>query len=114
LDGEDEQSPGEEAAEAFIGIGYPPAKLQVLLNRADTTGSLDRDQIRTVFGRDPDYAVASDWALVAESNAHGIPFIVAGPDAKVSADIRAVAGRVAAVVGAPPRDAGGRRRRIRA
>ncbi len=100
------------AAQAFIGIGYPPAKLQLLLNRADTMGSLSRDQIRAVFGRDPDHTIASDWALVAESNARGTPFLVTGPEATVSADVRAVAGRVAAIVGAPPRDvvARGRRR----
>ncbi len=103
------------AAEAFIGIGYPASKLQLLLNRADTMGSLSREQIRAVFGRDPDHVVASDWALVAESSVRGLPFIVAGPDAQVSADIRAVASRTAAIVGAPPRDAAAvRRRRARA
>jgi hypothetical protein len=37
--------------------------------------------------------------------------VVVEPDARVSADIRAVAGRVAGVVGALPRDATTRRER---
>lgn len=103
------------AAEAFSGIGYPDAKLQLLLNRADAQGPVSHGQIRAVFGRDPDYTVSSDWTLVAQSNARGVPFVSAGPDAPISADVRAVAGRVAAVVGAPRREKTEReRRRVRA
>ncbi|HEY6056407.1 MAG TPA: AAA family ATPase [Candidatus Limnocylindrales bacterium] len=97
------------AAEAFAGIGYPQPKLQLLLNRADTQGSLSLGQIRKLFGRDPDHTIASDWALVAHSNAQGVPFLAASPDAAISTDMRAVATRVAAVVGAAPRDVVARR-----
>ena len=103
------------AAEAFAGIGYPATKLQLLLNRADTQGSISRGQIRRIFGRDPDHTISSDWALVARSNAQGIPFVVADADAAVSGDLREVAARVAAIVGAAPVDEPVRRRgRVRA
>ncbi len=100
------------AAEAFAGIGYPQPKLQLLLNRADTQGSISLGQVRRIFGRDPDFTISSDWALVAHSNAQGIPFVAASPDATVSVDVRAVAARVAAVMGAAPRDVVARRERL--
>ena len=100
------------AAEAFVGIGYPQPKLQLLLNRADAQGSTSLGQVRRIFGRDPDFTISSDWALVAHSNAQGIPFVAASPDATVSADLRAVAARVAAIQGAGPRDVTTRRERL--
>lgn len=100
------------AAEAFAGIGYPQAKLQLLLNRADAQGSTSLGQVRRIFGRDPDFAISSDWALVAHSNAQGIPFVAANPDATVSVDLRAVAARVTAIKGADPRDVPVRRERL--
>lgn len=100
------------AAEAFAGIGYPQAKLQLLLNRADAQGSTSLGQVRRIFGRDPDFTISSDWALVAHSNAEGIPFLAANPDATVSVDVRAVAARVAAIRGADPRDVPVRRERL--
>ena len=100
------------AAEAFVGIGYPQPKLQLLLNRADAQGSTSLGQVRRIFGRDPDFTISSDWTLVAHSNAQGISFVAASPDATVSADVRAVAARVAAIKGADPRNATVRRERL--
>lgn len=100
------------ASEAFAGIGYPPPKLQLLLNRADAQGSISLAQIRRIFGRDPDHTISSDWAVVAHSNTQGVPFVTNSPDAAVSADVRGVAARVAAVSGAAPRDVIARRERF--
>lgn len=99
------------AAEAFTGIGYSQAKLQLLLNRADTQGSIGAGQIRRVFGRDPDYRISSAWALVAPSNAQGLAFVATSPEAIVSADVRGVAARVASIAGAAPRNSVVRRAR---
>jgi pilus assembly protein CpaE len=99
------------ATDAFTEIGYPPSKIQILLNRADSTGGVSRAQLQRAFGRDPDHEVASDWQLVAQSNGEGVPFVLARPDAQVSADLRVVAERVRSIVGASPPTAGVRRRR---
>jgi pilus assembly protein CpaE len=99
------------ASEAFAGIGYPRSKLHLLVNRSDAQVPAGAGDVHQVFGRDPDHVVSSDWSLVARSNARGEPFVVVEPDARVSADIRAVAGRVAGVVGALPREATTRRER---
>ena len=41
------------ASEAFAGIGYPPSKLQLLVNRADTQGSTSASQPETRKQADP-------------------------------------------------------------
>jgi len=99
------------ATDAFTEIGYPPSKIELLLNRADSTGGVSRGQLRQAFGRDPDHDVASDWQLVTQSNREGVPFVLARPEAQVSADLRAVAERVRSIVGASPSLPAVRRRR---
>lgn len=89
------------AAAAFAAIGYPSAKVRIVINRADSMGCLRPDQLRRALGREPDHVVASDWQLVSGSNQDGIPFIIARPDAPISRDVMALAGAVMEVVGAP-------------
>ena len=88
------------AAAAFAAIGYPPAKVRVVINRADAVGGLRPDQLRRALGRAPDHVVASDWQLVSSSNQEGVPFVVARPEAQVSRDILALGVSVMTVVGA--------------
>jgi pilus assembly protein CpaE len=90
------------AAAAFAAIGYPPAKVRVVINRADAMGGLRPDQLRRALGREPDHVVASDWQLVSASNQDGIPFVVSAPDAPVSRDVAALAASVMTVIGAAP------------
>ncbi|MGA3056849.1 MAG: AAA family ATPase [Candidatus Limnocylindrales bacterium] len=86
-------------AEVFASIGYPPEKMHYLVNRADSTGGLGRDELARALGRKPDFEVVSDGRLVVEANNEGMPFVVASPDAAVSRDVRraaaAIAGRTA-------------------
>jgi pilus assembly protein CpaE len=90
------------AAAAFAAIGYPPAKVRIVINRADAMGALRPEQLRRALGREPDHVVASDWQLVSGSNRDGVPFVVARPDARISRDVMELAGAVMAVVGAAP------------
>jgi pilus assembly protein CpaE len=91
-------------AEAFSSIGYTAEKVHYLVNRADSTGGMSRDELARALGRRPDFEVVSDGRLVVQSNNEGMPFVVASPDAAVSRDVRraaaAIAGRTA---GAPVR-----------
>jgi pilus assembly protein CpaE len=91
-------------AEAFASIGYTSEKVHYLVNRADSTGGMSRDELARALGRRPDFEVVSDGRLVVQANNEGMPFVVASPDAAVSRDVRraaaAIAGRTA---GAPVR-----------
>lgn len=102
------------ALEAFTAMGYSEAKVQVVVNRADTRGGLTRAQITRAIGRGPDSELPSDWQLVSGANAEGVPFVRERPDAPVSVAVRQLAASVAAVVGAQSAPVPVRTRRRRA
>ena len=89
------------ASQTFSEIGYSPSKLRYLVNRLGTVGGLGPDRMARALGRDPDFAIRSDWQLVAGSNAEGVPFVLARPDAPASVDIRALAERMKAIGAVP-------------
>jgi MinD-like ATPase involved in chromosome partitioning or flagellar assembly/CheY-like chemotaxis protein len=78
-------------AAAFKAIGYPPTKVQYLVNRADSSGGLTAETLAGALGRIPEHTVISDGALVVRSNNEGVPFVLAAPDAPVSQDVIRVA-----------------------
>ena len=81
--------------EVFASIGYGPDKIHYLVNRADSSGGLDRDEMARALGRRPDFEVVSDGRLVVQANNEGMPFVVSSPDAAVSLDVRRVAATIA-------------------
>jgi pilus assembly protein CpaE len=89
-------------SEVFNSIGYAPEKLHYLVNRADSSGGLNRDELARALGRKPDFEVVSDGRLVVQANNEGMPFVVTSPDAAVSRDVMraaaAIAGRPAGAV----------------
>ena len=78
-------------AEVFASIGYPPEKVQYLINRSDSTGGIGRDELARSLGRRPDFEVVSDGRLVVQANNEGMPFVVSSPEAAVSRDVQRVA-----------------------
>ena len=74
-------------ADAFRMIGYPPAKVRYLVNRADSTGGIDPEVLSRALGRVPEHAVTSGGALVVRANNEGIPFVLADPSAQISQDV---------------------------
>jgi Flp pilus assembly CpaE family ATPase len=90
----------------FKAIGYSAAKLEYLLNRADS-GGIDPAQVEQVLGKAPVHSVSSDGRLVVEANNQGMPFVLTDPAAAVSRDI----GRIAtSLTGAEGKVAAGARR----
>ena len=81
-------------AEFFRAIGYPPTKVRYLLNRADSTGGIDPAALAEALGREPEFALVSDGKLVVESNNQGVPFVLADPAARISADMARIAAGV--------------------
>lgn len=82
------------ASDAFAAIGYPPSKLALVLNRADASGGMSREEIEEVLGQRIDFEVVSDGRLVLAANNEGVPFVSASPDAQISKGIRAIAAAV--------------------
>lgn len=78
-------------AETFQKIGYPPSKVQYLVNRADASAGIDPSDLRQALGREPEYKVRSEGQVVAPSNNQGAPFVTAEPNAGVSMDVVEVA-----------------------
>jgi pilus assembly protein CpaE len=74
-------------ADAFRMIGYPPTKVQYLVNRADSTGGFDPEVLNRALGRVPEHTVTSGGALVVRANNEGIPFVLADPAATISQDV---------------------------
>ncbi len=97
-------------AETFQKIGYPPSKVQYLVNRADASAGIDPADLRQALGREPEYKVRSEGQVVAPSNNQGAPFVTAEPNAGVSKDVLEVARRLlgAAAMARKPALAGAR------
>lgn len=81
-------------ADTFRSIGYPAAKVRYLVNRADSSGGIDPEDLHRALGRVPEHRVVSDGPLVVRSNNEGVPFVLADPSAAVSLDIARVAGEL--------------------
>ncbi|HEX9738652.1 MAG TPA: response regulator [Candidatus Limnocylindria bacterium] len=79
------------ANEAFAAIGYPPSKMAVVLNRADASGGITREEVEEVLGQHIDFEIVSDGHLVLAANNEGVPFVSASPDAQISKGVRSIA-----------------------
>ena len=66
-------------ADTFRSIGYPASKVQYLVNRADSPGGIEPDDLQRALGRVPEHRVVSDGQLVVRSNNEGVPFVLANP-----------------------------------
>jgi pilus assembly protein CpaE len=78
-------------ADTFRSIGYPAAKVRYLVNRADSPGGIQPDDLARALGRVPEHQVVSDGPLVVRSNNEGVPFVLANPSAPVSQDLARIA-----------------------
>ncbi len=78
-------------AETFQKIGYPPSKVQYLVNRADASAGIDPSDLRQALGREPEYRIRSEGQVVGPSSNQGAPFVTAEPNAGVSKDVIEVA-----------------------
>jgi pilus assembly protein CpaE len=89
-------------ADVFASIGYSADKVHYLVNRADSSGGLSRDELARALGRKPDFEVPSDGRLVVQANNEGMPFVIAAPDAPISQEIRRAAAVIAGVSATAP------------
>jgi pilus assembly protein CpaE len=78
-------------AETFQKIGYPPSKVQYLVNRADAAAGIDPNDLRQALGREPEFKIRSEGPVVGPASNQGAPFVTAEPNAGVSKDVVEVA-----------------------
>jgi pilus assembly protein CpaE len=85
----------------LTSAGYPKGKIRYLVNRSDSTGGMPRGAIEEQIGRKPDFEVVSDGVLVVEANNRGEAFVLLGPDAPITRDIKKIAQRLTSEALAP-------------
>lgn len=99
-------------AETFQKIGYPPSKVQYLVNRGDAPAGIDPKDLRVALGREPEFKIRSEGQVVATASNQGAPFVTTDPGAGVSRDMVEVAqklfGHSLAGAGRKPAMAGAR------
>ena len=78
-------------SETLQAISFPAENIRYLINRVDSPGGLTREIVVQALGRDPDFGVVSDGALVIDANNRGQAFVVLAPDAQITRNVAAVA-----------------------
>jgi pilus assembly protein CpaE len=92
-------------AETFAKIGYSPAKLRYLVNRADATAGIDPAEVAERLGREPEFHVRSDGLVVVPAGNRGEAFVTSDADALVSRDVMEIARLLAPAPAANERQA---------
>jgi pilus assembly protein CpaE len=88
-------------ADTFRIIGYPASKVRYLINRSDSPGGINPDDLARAIGRVPEHSIVSDGLLVLQSNNEGVPFVLANPGAPISQDVMRMASDIMAVARTP-------------
>ena len=88
-------------ADTFRVIGYSPAKVQYVVNRADANAGIDPADLTRALGRVPEHQIRSEGAVVVPANNQGVPFVLSNPGAGVSQDVERLAAQLLAVGRAP-------------
>ena len=66
-------------AETFRTIGYPPSKVRYLVNRADSSGGIDPNDLRARARPGARSIGSCPTAARRPSNNEGVPFVLADP-----------------------------------
>jgi pilus assembly protein CpaE len=68
-------------------LGYPPDKIELVLNRSDSALGIRVADVEHSIGRKVDHTVVSDGRSVVYALNRGVPFVVSNREAQVSQDI---------------------------
>jgi pilus assembly protein CpaE len=79
-------------------LGYPPDKIELVLNRSDSALGIRVADVEHSIGRKVDHTVVSDGRSVVYALNRGVPFVASNREAQVSQDIIRLA---KALLGAP-------------
>ena len=68
-------------------LGYPPGKIRLVLNRADSTLGIRVADVEHSIGRKVDHTIVSDGRSVVYALNRGVPFFLSNREAQVSQDV---------------------------
>jgi pilus assembly protein CpaE len=93
-------------------MGYDPANIRLVLNRADSRVGITRDDVHAIVGRPPDVLVPSHRDIPRSVNS-GVPLVLSDPKAEAARSFRALAALYDPEFDARHKGAGRRRGRRR-
>ncbi|HVA85794.1 MAG TPA: hypothetical protein VNF73_05655, partial [Candidatus Saccharimonadales bacterium] len=68
-------------------LGYDDGRLQLVLNRADSSLGIRVADVERSIGRKVDHSIVSDGRSVVYALNRGVPFVISNPEAQVSQDL---------------------------
>ena len=83
-------------------LGYPPERIVLALNRADSALGIRVSDVEQSIGRKIDYQIISDGRTVVYALNRGVPFVTSNREMQVSQDILKVARSLAGGSGGAP------------
>jgi pilus assembly protein CpaE len=87
-------------------LGYPPDRIQLVLNRSDSALGIRVADVEHSIGRKVDHTVVSDGRSVVYALNRGVPFVSSNREAQVSQDIIRLAQSLLGASEAVPAEAG--------
>lgn len=77
------------------GLGYPPGKLRLVVNRADTSGGIRMGDVESTVNRKFIATLANDPRAALIANNRGVPILMIAQDSPIANDIMKLARKVA-------------------
>jgi pilus assembly protein CpaE len=90
-------------------LSYPPEKIVMVLNRADSRGGIRVQDVEQILGRPFGAEIVSDGQVTTHSLNEGVPFVLSHPTATISSNIADLARKLAGLPLAAGEEARARR-----
>jgi pilus assembly protein CpaE len=81
--------------EVADALHYPPEKLVLVLNRADSSGGMRIQDVEANVNRKFSAEIVNDWRVATLAINEGTPFVMSHPQSQIAQDIIALAGLIA-------------------
>jgi pilus assembly protein CpaE len=87
-------------------LGYPPDKIELVLNRSDSALGIRIADVEHSIGRRVDHTIVSDGRSVVYALNRGVPFVTSNREAQVSQDVVRLANALLGASDAAPAETG--------
>src|SRR5207302_1173609 len=90
-------------------LSYPPEKIVMVLNRADSRGGIRVQDVEQILGRKFGAEIVSDGQVTTHSLNEGVPFVISHPNTTIAANVADLARRLAGLTAPAPAESRARR-----